>query len=199
MNISTALGGLPPVNDRAECHQRHDRVHLSRDLMCSEMLYKYWRLVGTAFSHIHALVELLKDHPPRSEDIREGRAYVGDSTSACARAEHSVRAGLLIDSKLSLPFLLALTLIKAAHGWADVSTGSLRNPEIVAMAHKVTPISDAAFSWTAELPAAKVEMETTDGRVLFRLGTELPESPERPMTCDQLAAFTDCALVARRR
>jgi 2-methylcitrate dehydratase PrpD len=81
----------------------------------------------------------------------------GISTSACARAEDSVRAGLLIDSKLSLPFLLALTLVKAAHGWADVSTGSLRNPEILAMAHKVTPISDAAFSWTAELPAAKVD------------------------------------------
>jgi hypothetical protein len=50
------------------------------------MHYKYWRSVGTAFSHIHALVELLKDHPPRSEDIREGRAYVGDfDERMCAR------------------------------------------------------------------------------------------------------------------
>jgi len=41
-------------------------------------LYKRWPAVGTAHSHIHATMELVKEHDLQPEQIREIKAFVGD-------------------------------------------------------------------------------------------------------------------------
>jgi 2-methylcitrate dehydratase PrpD len=76
----------------------------------------------------------------------------------------------------------------------DFSTDALKDQQILALADKVEPIFDPAFNWDLKLPDGKVEVVTRDGRSIERLGSEVPGTPERPMTWDEiLKKFSDCA------
>jgi len=100
----------------------------------------------------------------------------------------------MMDAKFSLPFTVALALVKGSMNISDFSTDALRDQQVLALADKVEPVFDADFNWNLKVPAGKVEVVTTDGRRIERLGTKVPGTPERPMTWEELRQkFSDCA------
>lgn len=173
---------------------------LGRDFLSAKMLYKYWPAVGTAFTHVHAAIELLRENAVELPEIEEVRVFVGDfHQRMCVPIEARRRPELLIDAKFSLPFLIGLTLAKGNLKIADFSIEALSDPQVLALAQKVVPVPDPSFDWKGQLPAGKVEFVLRDGRRLSRLGGDMPGTLERPLSWDQLAAkFRECAQAAAK-
>jgi 2-methylcitrate dehydratase PrpD len=161
-------------------------------------LYKRWPAVGTAHSHMHATMCLVKEHNLQPSDIREIRAFVGDYHQImCEPLEARRVPETLVDAKFSLPFLVAISAVHRDMRLADFTSAGLRNAEVLAMAQKVVPIKDETLDWKLELPAGRVEIVIHDGRTLQRTGNDVPGSATAPMNWDDIARkFEDCASVA---
>jgi len=164
-------------------------------------LYKRWPAVGTAHSHIHATIGLVKDHGLDPAEIAEIRVFVGDYHQLmCDPLEKRCAPTTLVDAKFSLPFLVAVAAVRRDMSLKDFTEEALRDPKVLAAAQKVIPISDEALDWKLELPAGRVEIVTRDGRRFERVGTSIPGSAEAPMGWDDIVTkFKDCASFAAIR
>lgn len=183
---------------------KYDREKMLADLgaefLSARMTYKYWPAVGNAHTYIHAAIELMRENELRSEDIRTVRAYVGSfAERMCKPMDARKVPQTMMDAKFSLPFVLAIALDAGRMNITDFTTEKLSVPRILDLADKVEAIFDPAFNWNLKLPDGRVDVVTTNGRTYTRLGSDVPGTPERPMTWDELnAKFSDCAKVAVR-
>ncbi len=161
-------------------------------------LYKRWPSVGTAHSHIHATIGLVREHEIQADDIAEIRVFVGDYHQImCNPLAERRLPSTLVDAKFSLPFLVAVAAVRREMSLWDFTDEALKDPCVLAVAQKVVPIDDDALDWKLELPPGRVQILTRDGRQFERVGTSIPGSAEAPMTWDQIVGkFTDCASVA---
>ncbi|KIC65290.1 MmgE/PrpD family protein [Pseudarthrobacter phenanthrenivorans] len=180
-------------------HGDYNREKILADLggtfLSAGMTYKYWPAVGNAHTYIHAAIELAREHGLKPEEIKEVRVYVGDFAERMVKPiDERKKPNTIMDAKFSLPFTVALALIKGRMKISDFSTDSLNDPRVLALADKVEPVFDPNFNWNLKLPAGKVEVTTHDGRRLERDGSAVPGTPERPMTWEELnEKFSDCA------
>ncbi len=158
-------------------------------------LYKRWPAVGTAHSHIHATLELMRLHRLRPEDIAELRVHVGDyHRLMCEPAERRRRPVTAADAKFSLPYLVAIAARRQDVGLADFGPEALADPQTHAMIDRIVTLPDASLDWTLDLPAGRVVLITHDGRAFERTGTHIPGSADNPMGWDELLRkFEDCA------
>jgi 2-methylcitrate dehydratase PrpD len=161
-------------------------------------LYKRWPAVGTAHSHIHATIGLLKDNDLSVDEIDVIRIYVGDYHQLmCEPLDQRRAPSTLVDAKFSLPYLVAVAAVGRGMSLNDFTEVALRNPKVLEVARKVVPIEDRNLDWKLELPPGRVEIVTRDGRKFDRVGTHVPGSPEAPMTWDDLVGkFVECARFA---
>jgi 2-methylcitrate dehydratase PrpD len=154
--------------------------------------------VGTAHSHIHATIELVTQHDLKIVDIAEIRVYVGDYHQLmCEPIEARRTPKTLVDAKFSLPFLVSVAAVRREMQLSDFTKEAIRNPDFLAAAQKVVPISDSTLDWKMELPPGRVEIVMKDGRKFQRVGTAIPGSAENPMSWEDIARkFADCAAAA---
>ncbi len=183
-------------------NNRYDREKilegLGTDYTGGLTLYKRWPSVGTAHSHIHATIGLVREHALQADDIAEIRVFVGDYHQLmCNPLEERRLPTTLVDAKFSLPFLVAVAAVRREISLWDFTDEALKDPCVLAVAQRVVPVADGALDWKLELPPGRVEILTRDGRKFERVGTRIPGSAESPMTWDQIVGkFTDCASVA---
>lgn len=181
---------------------RFDRAgfldRLGTDYTGGLTLYKRWPAVGTAHSHIHATIELMKTHSLAAIDIAEIRVFVGDYHRLMSEPLEARRVpATLVDAKFSLPFLVAVAAVRCDMGLRDFTDASLKDPQVLAAACKIVLVDDASLDWKLELPPGRVEIVMRDGRCFERTGTAIPGSPEAPMDWNALVRkFTDCAAFA---
>lgn len=178
---------------------RHDRERLLDGLGerfdGGLTLYKRWPCVGTAHSHIHAAIELVKANDLAPDDISEIRVHVGDYHQLMCDPIATRRSPrTLVDAKFSLPYLVAVAVVRRDLRLGDLTEAALRDGEIMAAARKVVPVPDATLDWKLELPPGRVELLTVDGRRFERVGTQVPGNPDNPMTWTDVGRkFADCA------
>ncbi len=194
-NLFEGEAGVFKVYFNGEYNREKMLENLGSEYLCSGMTYKYWPAVGNAHTYIHAAIELIRENPLQVEDIETIRVYVGNFAERMTQPEKARKAPqTMMDAKFSLPFTVALALVKGRMNIADFSTDALKDQQILALADKVEPVFDPAFNWDLKLPDGKVEVVMRDGRRIERLGSDVPGTPERPMTWDELMQkFSDCA------
>ncbi|VVJ21589.1 Immune-responsive protein 1 [Amycolatopsis camponoti] len=181
---------------------RYDRESILKDLgevyLGGTTLYKFWPSVGTSHGHIHATIQVLKEQALSVDDIREIRVYVGDHHNLMCRPLDLRRAPVTaVDAKFSLPFLVAVAAVRGTVVVSDFADRARRDPEVLAAAQKVLPITDSSLDWKFDMLPGRVEIVTQDGRSFTKTGDGLPGSPEAPMTWSQVAEkFGSCAAAA---
>ncbi|MFF7655649.1 hypothetical protein ACFZCY_38445 [Streptomyces sp. NPDC007983] len=154
---------------------------MGTDYQGSQTLYKPWPAVGTAHSHVHAIIGLMADHHLVPDDIDEIRVHVGDYHDLMCRPLDARRApSTLVDAKFSLPFLVAVAAVRRTVEVPDFLPTGLRDPEVLNTARKVVPVPDKSLDWTMELPPGRVELLLRDGRCVSRTGTDVPGSSHAP-------------------
>jgi len=171
---------------------------LGEHYLGASMLYKAWPAVGNVHTYIHAAIQLLKEHGLRAADIETIRVFVGDfHQRMCTPLDIRRAPGTLVDAKFSLPFCVALAVVRGQIRISDFSAAALKDPEVLAIAQKVVPVEDSSLDWKGKIPDGRLEILTRDGQTLQRVGDYVPGSPEAPMTWDDIAAkFRDCASVS---
>jgi 2-methylcitrate dehydratase PrpD len=171
---------------------------LGVDFLGASMLYKAWPAVGNVHTYIHATIELMKEHKLSDEDIEQINVFVGDfHQRMCYPLDLRRAPQTLIDAKFSLPFCVALAVVRGKIGIADFSERALQDRRVRAIANKVVPVEDSSLDWKVKIPDGRIEIITRDGRKLERVGAQVPGSPELPMSWDQIATkFSECASVA---
>ena len=180
-------------------HNQYDREgllkRLGTDYTGDQTLYKRWPTVGTAHSHIHATIELVKSHDLALDDIAEIRVFVGDYHQLmCDPLEARRAPSTLVDAKFSLPYIVAVAATYRDVRLVDFTAEALKHAKILEMAKKIVPIPDATLDWKSTLPPGRVQILTRDGLKCEAVGTDIPGSATAPMTWDDLVAkFMDCA------
>lgn len=197
-NLFEGEAGLLKVYFRDEYNREKMLEGLGTAFSSGGMLYKYWPAVGNAHTYIHASILLSCEHNIDTEQIRAVNVYVGDfQQRMCTPLDVRRAPDTSIDAKFSLPFLVSLALARRQLKVSDFSHDALNAPEVLALAQKVIPLPNPAYNWKAKLPDGRVEILMADGTVYSREGSEVPGSPESPMTWDQIAhKFSECARLA---
>ncbi|MFD2883956.1 hypothetical protein ACFS4T_19660 [Pseudomonas lini] len=68
-------------------------------------MYKRWPSVGTAHSHMKAIIDIVSDNDLAPDDIAEIRLFVGDYHALmCEPLDVRKAPATLADAKFSLPF-----------------------------------------------------------------------------------------------
>ena len=161
-------------------------------------LYKQWPAVGTSHSHIHATLELLREHQIEPAQIAQIRVFVGDYHRLMCEPLQTRRAPTtLVEAKFSLPYLVAAAAARGSMRLAHFTPEALGDPAVLAMAQRLVPVDDASLDWKRELPPGRVEIVLHDGRRFERVGHGVPGSAQAPMSWEQVVhKFVDCASFA---
>lgn len=197
-NLFEGEAGIFKVYFRGDYNRTKMLENLGTEYLCAGMTYKYWPAVGNAHTYIHPAIELARENALQVDDIAAVKVYVGTfAERMCKPVEARKAPATMMDAKFSLPFTVAIALSAGKMAISDFATSALADPRILGLAAKVEAVFDPAFNWNLKLPAGKVQVMLKDGRVIERLGENVPGTPERPMTWDELATkFRDCAKVA---
>lgn len=181
---------------------RYDREKILADLGVdykgSVTLYKRWPSVGTAHSHMKAIIDIVSENDLAPDDIAEIRLFVGDYHALmCEPLEVRRAPATLADAKFSLPFLVAVAAVRRGMSVSDFTESGLRDTAVLATANKISLIADASLDWKLELPLGRIEVVAADGRRWEKFGTAIPGNADNPMTwADLCSKFAECASVA---
>lgn len=183
---------------------RYDRAkilhRLGIDYLGAGTLYKRWPSVGTAHSHMKAVIDIVTEQSLDCADIAQIRLSVGDYHALmCEPLEQRIAPATLADAKFSLPFLVAVAAVRRGMSVSDFTRAGLCDPVVLATARKIILVPDPSLDWDLELPPGFVEVVSNDGRSWSTYGNQIPGSTENPMNWRELSSkFSECASVARR-
>ncbi len=173
---------------------------LGREHLGAGTLYKRWPAVGTAHSHMKAAIDIVTAHDLHVDDIAEVRLAVGDYHDLmCQPLSVRQAPATLVDAKFSLPFLVAVAIVRRGMSIADFTQAGLRDPAVLAVASRMTLDPDPTLDWTLDLPPGRVTIVARDGRHFTATGLRVPGGADNPMDWSDLSAkFAECAAVAIR-
>lgn len=173
---------------------------LGRDFLGRGTLFKRWPCVGTAHSHMKAAIDIVTENNLAPADIAQIKLYVGDYHELMCQPLDARRApATLADAKFSLPFLVAVAILRRGMSVTDFSQTALRDPDVRAIAGKITLIKDPALDWKLDLPLGRVEITAHSGGHWVAEGRGVPGNADNPLTWDQIRTkFGECAAVSAR-
>ena len=90
-------------------------------------------------------------------------------------------------AKFSLPYLVAVILVKGRAGLAEFEDHAVRDPAVLDVTRKVTYLIDPAIDYPRQF-VGDVEIAVTDGRVLRERQDRPRGGPDAPLTREELEA-----------
>lgn len=149
-------------------------------------------------AHIDAALAMAHEHDIKAEEIQTINAYI-------EREEHSQFDPLEIkrnprtsvDAQFSMPYTVAVALVKRRMMIDDFTLEAIRDPVVIGVANKVSPVVD--LSLNQRVPAAAV-LEVKTRRGTFTRRVEYPYGhPLNPVNDEVLAnKLRDCAAHAAK-
>lgn len=145
---------------------------------------------GHAFAAIDAALSIKQQHDLTPADIRSIRIGGYSATvDICSGADHATP----YDGKFSVPYLVATAFTHGSVRLDAFSDARLTHPETSALAKKVSLYLDEQID--AGFPkqrAARIAVETNDGRTLEHFQPTRKGDPEMPLSDDEIAGkFTE--------
>lgn len=160
--------------------------------------FKVWPACGFTRPTNTAIRELRQAHSLRPSDIEAITIIGGHSNTQqlSEPIERKRRPQRAIDAKFSIPFTSAVMMVKGNVTLGDYTDEGLRNPDVLAMADRVS-YRPSAGEFRSTYP--DVEIRTRDGRVLRCRPQKLLGDSDHPVDQELLdAKFRDCIAFAAR-
>jgi 2-methylcitrate dehydratase PrpD len=165
----------------------------------SSILYKLWPSCGASHGYIDATLRLLGE-AGRGEEIERIEVIGGDFAKRLSEPmEERRRPTSEVDAKFSIPFTVAVAVVRGSVGVGDFSAEKRSERAVSRIADKVFFTEDDKYNWSDELPASAVRITLVNGEVLEAETSHsaTPGSTENPLTWDDLIRkFGDCASYA---
>ena len=147
---------------------------------------------------IDATLRLVHDNQIDPDEVEEITVGVNQQTykNVCMPLEVRRNPGVVVDAQFSIPYCIATAAVKKEVFIDDFTEQQMRNPRVLQMARKVTPIIDEGIErkYSRQISPAVVTIKTKNGKT-FSDGQIYPlGSPENPMSFDELIRkFRKCA------
>lgn len=159
-----------------------------------QLSFKPWPACRGTHAGIEIALRLREQHGLDWRSIEAVTAFVGPVQrmliEPLARKQAPQTA---IDAKFSIPFTAALALVRGRVTLEDFSPGTLADPDVLALARRVTAADDREGRLTRGSGGA-LAIRLADGRTLADEAPEALGHPGRPLSREALVAkFLDCA------
>lgn len=166
----------------------------------TETLGKKWEMTETSIK-VHACCRFsgpvadcaldLYRQGVRAKNVRKITAKVGEFTvkMLCYPVDRKLRPQTHVDAQFSLPYAIAVALCKNRTGISEFGTDAIDDPEVLALAEKVTweLDPDAERLYPKAYPATVIA-ELNDGRLL-QAHVDYPKGdPENPASDEEIIA-----------
>ncbi|MBN1226470.1 MAG: MmgE/PrpD family protein [Deltaproteobacteria bacterium] len=145
---------------------------------------------------LDATLSLIKENDIQPQGLKEITVSVNEDAFLllCNPIEEKRNPRTLVEAQFSLPYNIALAIIQKRHSIKDL-WGSMNNPEVFEMAHKIIPKLIPEMNPKGVQPAI-VEIRTNDEKVYSRQVDYASGSPQHPI--DIVAKFRDCVSLSVR-
>jgi len=158
---------------------------------------KPWPTTKQTQGHIEAALHLTKENSITPDQIEEVILTVGEfrKNYLCEPLEAKRNPKHGINAKFSLPFTVAVALVKGRIEIGDFLPQGLTDPKVLEMAGRIKYIFDPEFG---VLIPAVVDIRTKNGKVFSERIEIVYGGPQNPLSNEDLVAkFKDCAQYAR--
>ena len=144
---------------------------------------------GGTHGPIDAALELTAREKIELADIERVTVYVSGTVKEIIGSPFVIRDNPQLDAQFSIPYTVALGLVKGEVTLKDFEPDVIRgNQSVLAMAEKIkVEVNDAMRYFNGRGPLARVEIETTGGKRFVNEITVVKGFPERPMTFQEVA------------
>ncbi len=162
--------------------------------------FKVWPACGYTRATNTAIRELRSRHAIAPQDVESITVAGGTGATQLLSEplELKRRPRLAIDGKYSIPFTSAVMMVKGNVTLRDYTEEGLRDPEVLAMADKVSyrldPDAVLPVGGYSSLSLPTVEIRTRAGKLYSCRPEGVPGDPHHPVSDELLEAkFRDCA------
>lgn len=167
---------------------------LGRDNLTEQLSFKQWPACRGTHAHIQIALDLQRQHGFRASDIAGIDLMIGPVqqmlVTPAARKQAPMTA---IDAKFSIPFTVAVALVRGRVTLEDFAPAARSDPQILKLAAHTT--ANLNPEWTAEEAArGALTIRLRDGQCLSGQVDEPLGSPSTPIGDDALIAkFVNCS------
>ena len=167
--------------------------------------FKVWPACAYTRTTNAAILTMRERHGLKPEDIESITIVggTGGTQQLCEPIAAKRRPKVGIDGKFSIPFTTAIMAAKGNVTLRDYTEAGLRNPDVLAMADRVSYRPDSqpvtGKGGSQDVSKTSVEIVTKDGRRFEHRSTSVPGDPENPVSWERLEAkFRDCVSFSAR-
>ncbi|MPZ80093.1 MAG: MmgE/PrpD family protein [Actinophytocola sp.] len=159
-----------------------------------EIGYKPWPACIATHPYIDSTIQLCLEHDIAPSEVRQIEARVGNLwLTLCEPLADRQAPRSVNDAKYSIPFAIAVALLRRAAPLSDFTEQGIRNPSLLDIAAKVAPKYDRSLDTLHRTSPGGVLIHLSDGRVLSKTVEFAYGDPRAPMsTEDVVAKFRDC-------
>jgi len=171
---------------------------LGENFAVENLSFKPYPCCRFIHSTIDAAKELFQKSSLLPEDIHQITVSVNQQafTATCHPLKIKSEPRTVVDAQFSIPYAVAVTLIKGKVSLDDFTEKAIKNPRVIALAKKVCPRVDEEMekAGSREISPAIVEVKTKMDKI-YSQRVDIPRGhPRNPMSDEELAAkFMDCA------
>jgi 2-methylcitrate dehydratase PrpD len=199
-----AKRGIKGVRDsfegRGGLFNLYYRGEYNREALLKE-LGKKWHVLDLSFkafpacifthNYIASTLSIVKEYDIKPEDVKKIVVSVGDRM-LCEPAKERQRPTQSIDAKFSVPFTVAVAVVKRRIAIGDFLPEGLRDQKVINVAEKVDGVYDSELDVTEVSPAI-VEIRTNGGKSYSKRVDYPYGHPRNPMSLEDLIEkFKDC-------
>lgn len=193
--------GLYPLYYKGEFHEDTLLSELGTIFEGANVSIKPYCSCKATHHAIHTTLELVKKHRIKAEDIERIEVRTCDYNMRTVvwneHKEHKHSPRNLNESQFSLPFTMAVAIVKGRVFIDVVNEAALKDPEILKISRKITaratPEKDAQFM-AEGFPPDEVDIWTKDGSVYTGCELHVKGHPANPMSYEEVVEkFKLCA------
>jgi 2-methylcitrate dehydratase PrpD len=155
--------------------------------------FKPWPTSRETHAYIDGVLSLIKEHNVQPEHIDEVLVYVDELAEHCfIPLDERRKPDSLQDAKFSIPFCLAVALVKRRVTIRDFTPETIKDPAVLGMAQKINSKREPGFDAKGIAPG-RVDIKTMDKKVYSKLVEFSKGHPKNPMTTEEIIAkFKEC-------
>jgi len=176
---------------------RFDPVDLLQDLgtrfHIERLSFKPWPACRGTHAYIELALGLMRDHAIDRRDIESVSVVTGTVQQMLLEPDDRKRAPQsVIDAKFSIPFTVAIALVKGDVTLASFDPATLNDPQVLEMAQRVS--AEVRPDWGREKAAAgMLTLQLADGKTFSAEVSQALGHPDSPLSTEQLVSkFVHC-------
>jgi 2-methylcitrate dehydratase PrpD len=162
--------------------------------------FKPYPCCRQAHPFIDAALHIVREHEIQPDQIDKVTVFVREhGQSLCEPLDKCQSPSTITEAQRSIPYTTAVAIVKKNVVLSDFSENGFRNPEVLKIAHKVTPKFDPRLEKKG-IEGGIVEIITANGKKVYSKRVDFPKGdPQKPFTMEEhIAKFKDCALWAAK-